>query len=57
MTNTPIMGFRVIISVGKSPKNSLKECVFVNCQKYTPTDDCFFGDFSHWEYTLSIEIK
>jgi len=37
----------------KSPKNSLKECVFVNsalkcCQKYTPTN-CFFGDFARWD--------
>jgi len=37
----------------KSPKNSLKECVFCHfgtqntvpcCQKYTPT----VGDFAHW---------
>jgi len=30
----------------KLPKNSLKECVFVN-SKYTLAD-CFFGDFAHW---------
>jgi len=34
----------------KSPKNSLKECDFVNSalKIYTPTD-CFFGDFAHWD--------
>jgi len=32
----------------KSRKKQLKECVFVNSAKYTPTD-CFFGDFAQWD--------
>jgi len=34
-------------------KNSLKECIFVNLSKYTPTD-CFFGDFAHWVKAFSV---
>jgi len=27
------------------------------CQKYTPTSDCFFGDFAHWVSANVLSIR
>jgi len=43
----------------KSPKNSLKECIFVNsalkmqCYVVKSPTDCFFGNFANWVVKLS----
>jgi len=49
--------------MAKSPKNSLKECVFVNSALKIPCHivilaptDCFFGDFAHWVNPLNGSV-